>query len=79
MARRRFFRGSTQIRKYIYAPVSDEEHALITQRAKAAHLSVAEWMRRAVNRQLFDADENSPLLVEHGEGWVRGERREEHR
>lgn len=56
----------------IYAHVTEAEHAMIKALAKAENVSIAEWMRRAVNRQLFERDEDSELLTERGEGMVRG-------
>jgi hypothetical protein len=55
-------------RKFIYAPVSPDEHRMILARAAAENVSVAEWMRRAVNRELFATDDEAPLVRELGEG-----------
>jgi hypothetical protein len=58
----------TSDRKFIYAPVTPAEHAMILARAAAASISVAEWMRRAINRELFEQDENAVLVRELGDG-----------
>lgn len=59
------------IRKVIYAPISEAEHAMLKARALEENVSIAEWMRRAVNRELFERDEHAPLINERGEGMVR--------
>ncbi len=59
------------VRKFIYGQVTEEEHAMVKIRARAEGVSVSEWVRRAVNRYLFDSDENAKLIQELGEGRVR--------
>lgn len=63
--------GRYAVRKFIYGQVSEDEHALIVAKAKAAGISMSEWVRRAANRQLFEEDEDGQLLEELGEGRVR--------
>jgi hypothetical protein len=64
-----------EVRRFIYGQVSEEEHALVKARAKAAGMSVSEFVRRAVNRELFDADEDVALIEELGAGRVRSSRK----
>jgi hypothetical protein len=53
---------------YIYALVSEEEHALIRQRAAAAGLSLSNYVRRALNGMVLDEDPHAILLEERHSG-----------
>jgi hypothetical protein len=55
-------------RRYLFSSVSDAEHAIVTAKAKAAGVSVAQWLRYVINRELFEEDESQELLREPLQG-----------
>jgi hypothetical protein len=51
-------------RHYAYAPCTEAEYAQVKARATAAGLSVANYVRRAINSLWLEEGDDVPLLAE---------------
>ena len=64
MSRQRRYSGPPR-RHYAYAELTDQEFVVAKAAARAAGLTMSDFVRRCINSYLLEGGEDVPLLQEH--------------